>query len=77
MRHFVFLQGMPCSFYRSVGEALERQGQRVSRINLSFGDWLYWHGKNAVNYRGRRKSWPDFLKSYIVDCGGCYAATFT
>ena len=69
MRHFVFLQGMPCSFYRSVGEALERQGQRVSRINLSFGDWLYWHGKNAVNYRGRRKSWPDFLKSYIVDCG--------
>lgn len=60
---------MPCNFYRSVGEALERQGQRVSRINLSFGDWLYWHGKNAVNYRGCRKDWPDFFKNYIVNYG--------
>lgn len=60
---------MPCSFFRSVGEVLERKGQRVSRINLSFGDWLYWHGENAVNFRGRRKEWPDFLNNYIVNYG--------
>ena len=60
---------MPCDFFRSVGEVLERHGQRVSRINLSFGDWLYWHGKNAMNFRGCRKDWPDFFKNYIVNYG--------
>lgn len=66
-RHFLFLQGMPCDFFRVVGDALEQQGHRVSRINLSFYDWLFWHDRRARSFRGRRQDWPDFLQRFLRD----------
>lgn len=64
-RHFLFLQGMPCDFFRLVGNALETQGHRISRINLCFADWLFWHDVRAINYRGRLENWETFLRRFI------------
>lgn len=64
-RHFLFLQGMPCDFMRRVGDALQARGHRVSRINLCFADWLFWHDRRAFSYRGRLAQWPAFLREFM------------
>ena len=64
-RHFLFLQGMPCDFMRRVGDALQMRGHRVSRINLCFADWLFWHDRRALSYRGRLAQWPAFLREFL------------
>lgn len=63
--HFVFLQGMPCSFFYRIGQKLAGLGHRVSRINLCFGDWLFWHGPDAISYRGRYADWPAFITAFF------------
>lgn len=65
-RHFVFLQGMPCAFFRRLGASLREQGCRVTRINLSFGDWLFWRGADSIAYRGRYRDWPAFLAAFMA-----------
>lgn len=65
VRHFLFLQGMPCDFFKCVGNELEERGHKVSRINLSFADWLFWHDGRAINFRGKRSDWPEFLKKFL------------
>lgn len=66
MRHFLFLQGMPCDFFRVVADELQRQGHRASRINLCFADWLFWHDDRATSFRGRLADWEGFLRDFIV-----------
>lgn len=66
-KHFVFLQGMPCSFFARLGEKLSASGHRVSRINLCFGDWWFWHGPQTLNYRGSLAAWPEFIRFYLVE----------
>ncbi len=65
--HFVFLQGMPCEFFRRVGDVLEQDGHRVSRINLCAGDWLFWHDQRALNYHGGLSDWPAFFGQWLHD----------
>lgn len=36
VRHFLFLKVMPCDFFRTVADELQRQG--TSRIKLCFAD---------------------------------------
>ena len=64
-RHFVFLQGMPSPFFRRLGDALEKTGSRVTRINLCVGDWIFWHGRNALSYRGRATDWGQFIADFF------------
>lgn len=64
-RHALFLQGMPSPFFKRIGEALVGQGWRVTRINLSPGDWLFWHGEHALSYRGSQVRWPRFIEAYM------------
>lgn len=64
-RHFVFLQGMPSSFFRKLGVALEKQGCRVTRINFCIGDWLYWHGGNTRSYYGKYADWGRFIADFF------------
>lgn len=64
-RHFLFLQGMPCSFFSELALSLKSEGAKVSRINLCFADWLYWHHPGATNYRGTLKQWPQFIDQFI------------
>ncbi len=60
--HIVFLQGMPSPFFRRVGHCLAKHGWRVTRINLSPGDWLFWHDTYSRNYRGRYADWPWYIR---------------
>ena len=64
-RHFVFLQGMPSPFFRRIGEALEKCGCRVTRINFCVGDWFFWHGRNTLGYRGRAADWGRFVADFF------------
>lgn len=64
-RHFVFLQGMPSSFFRRVGEALSKRGCRVTRINFCVGDWLFWSGHQTLSYRANSVDWPAFIDDFF------------
>lgn len=63
--HFLFLQGEPTSFYKRVGDGLIALGCKVTRINFCAGDQLFWHGPNALNYRGTVSDWPDFFAGFV------------
>jgi capsular polysaccharide export protein len=64
-KRFLILQGPPSPFAKQLGEELSKRGNGVVRINFCFGDWLYWHGKNTLNFRGQADEWPKFLKEII------------
>jgi capsular polysaccharide export protein len=59
-RSFLFLQGPLCDFFEQLGRALIARGHHVHRINLNFGDQLFWH-LPAVNFRGRFDEWRAFV----------------
>jgi capsular polysaccharide export protein len=65
-RHFVFLQGMPSPFFSQIAEKLRVAGCRTTRINLCFGDFLFWRGPDAVNYRGRHPAWRDYIDRFFI-----------
>lgn len=58
--HVLFLQG-PSSFYmEQVGRLLIARGHRASRVNLHFGDRLFWR-LPAKNYRGGIDDWRSYV----------------
>lgn len=65
MRHFVFLQGMPSPYFSRIARGLTNLGCRTTRINLCVGDWLFWRGTSAVNYRGHYADWPEFISGFF------------
>ncbi|WP_208995052.1 capsule biosynthesis protein [Roseibium hamelinense] len=66
---FLFLQGPPSIFARTVADELERLGAKTLRVNLCAGDWLSWHDKRATSYRGRLSDWKDWLRAYCKSNG--------
>ena len=68
-RSFVFLQGPISPFFREVGAGLRALGHAVVRVNLNLGDWLIWHGADAVNYRGRFADWADWITRLFEERG--------
>ncbi|HEB97137.1 MAG TPA: capsular biosynthesis protein [Sedimenticola thiotaurini] len=64
-RTFLFLQGPITPFFRLVGDGLEARGHRVRRIDLCFGDQLFWRRPGATHYRGRLAGWPAFIDGYL------------
>ena len=59
-RSFLFLQGPISNFFDQLGRALIARGHRVNRINLHFGDQLFWR-LPAMHYRGRLENWRPFI----------------
>ena len=59
-RSFLFLQGPISDFFDRLGRTLVARGHRVHRINLHFGDRLFWH-LPATNFRGRFDDWRAFI----------------
>ncbi|HVC56548.1 MAG TPA: hypothetical protein VND95_11365 [Stellaceae bacterium] len=59
-RSFLFLQGPISSFFDRLGRALIGRGHRVHRINLHFGDQLFWR-LPASHFRGRFGDWRGFV----------------
>jgi capsular polysaccharide export protein len=62
---FLFLQGPITPYFAQTADALEARGHRCLRVNLCFGDTLFWRRPGAVNYRGRRENWPAFIADLI------------
>src|SRR5438094_8474896 len=59
-RSFLFLQGPISDFFDRLGRTLIARGHRVHRVNLHFGDRLFWH-LPATNFRGRFDDWRAFI----------------
>lgn len=69
MRSFLFLQGVCSPFFVRLAAALEADGHRVFKINFNAGDWLYWGGRKACNYRGAVDDLPEFLDQKYREFG--------
>ena len=63
-KHVLLLQGPVGSFFWRLAKDLESIGAIVSKINFNAGDWFFFP-KNAVNYRGSLKDWPDFFQNFV------------
>lgn len=61
----LFLQGPVSPFYTQLADFLETRGHRALRINLCFGDWLFWRRGGATDYRGTRLDWASFVAEFI------------
>jgi capsular polysaccharide export protein len=48
-----------------MADLLEARGHRALRINLCFGDWLFWRRGGATNFRRRRQHWPAFIAEFL------------
>lgn len=59
----MFLQGHPSAFARELGQALAARGHDVWRVNLCFGDWLFWHGTESESYRGQSADWEGWIEA--------------
>ncbi|NBN62710.1 capsule biosynthesis protein [Pannonibacter tanglangensis] len=68
-RTFVFLQGPPSVFCRRVADELDLLGHRTHRVNLCPGDWLAWHDRRAVNYRGSLAEFKDWFRAFVRRVG--------
>jgi capsular polysaccharide export protein len=62
---FLFLQGPISPFFADIASALEARGHRCLRVNLCFGDWLFWRRPGGINFRGSREKWPAFVADLI------------
>lgn len=62
---FLFLQGPISPFFAEMADLLEARGHRALRINLCFGDWLFWRRRGGTEFRGRREDWPSFVAEFL------------
>lgn len=63
-RSFLFLQGPISTFFDRLGRALIARGHSVHRINLHFGDQLFWR-LPATHFRGRFEDWRAFVAAQL------------
>src|SRR5438094_8654179 len=63
-RSFLFLQGPISSVFDRLGRALIVRGHRVHRINLHFGDQLFWR-LPATHFRGHFDGWRTFIADML------------
>lgn len=63
-RVFLFLQGPASPFLDRVARELIVRGHEALRINISFGDQIFWKLPGAVAYRGRLENWRAFVSDF-------------
>ena len=61
-RSFLFLQGVCSPFFVRLANRLKADGHRVFKVNFNTGDWVYWGGRSAWNYRGPISGLGYFLE---------------
>src|SRR5205807_4527216 len=64
-KRVLLLQGPVGPFFRRLAARLRAAGAEVHKVNFNGGDWLF-YPRGALNWRGRRRDWADFLQSLIV-----------
>lgn len=60
-KSYLFLQGPHGPFFKELGRSLKATGAKVQRINLNGGDWIDWHGSEAISFTGRHEEWSDYV----------------
>lgn len=65
-RVFLFLQGPSSPLFTKIAAKLGAEGHVCLRINLNMGDWVFWRRRSAINYRGRKDKWPDYIHSFLL-----------
>ncbi|WP_110687762.1 capsule biosynthesis protein [Salinicola aestuarinus] len=60
-KHFLLLQGVCSPFFNRLGERLIAAGHRVTKVNFTAGDSLYWHLGGTRTYRGHIEDIPGYL----------------
>lgn len=68
-RHYLFLQGVCSPFFSKLGLALRAIGHRVSKVNYTVGDRVYWRLGQAINYRGPMGALPSFYADQFERLG--------
>lgn len=68
-RSFLFLQGNSSHFFLALAKALNEKGYGVSRINMSGGDWYFWGGWKAMDYRGAPEGFGNFVREHVIRSG--------
>lgn len=64
---FLFLQGPISPFFTEISTELKKLGHIALKINLNFGDTLFWDHPGAVNYKQSQAEWPEFIQSFLED----------
>ncbi|GAA0585340.1 capsule biosynthesis protein [Craurococcus roseus] len=64
-RRFLFLQGPTTPFFAEVAAGLRALGHEAHRINVCWGDRLFWRGPGAVDFRGGLAEWPGFVARFL------------
>jgi len=68
-RTFLFLQGVCSPFFIRLANRLKADGHRIFKVNFNAGDWAYWGGNSAWNYRGPISDLGSFLKDRYLRFG--------
>src|SRR5687768_11932844 len=54
---------------RRFADELGDAGIRVTKVNFHAGDVLFFHGPDAIAFRGRAEEWPEFARKLMTDHG--------
>ena len=68
-RVFLLLQGPQSPFFRRLGDALQRAGAQVIKVNFCGGDALLWARRDALSYRGSESGWPLWVARLMREKG--------
>ena len=61
----LLLQGPVGPFFSTLAKALTTAGYDTLKVNFNGGDWLFSHGRGALNFCGTTDAWADWLKAFI------------
>ncbi|MCL5777703.1 capsular biosynthesis protein [Limibaculum sp. FT325] len=63
----LMLQGPASGFWSVLGQGFTAAGVRLLHVNVSLGDWLFWHGGGTtLNYRGSLARWEGWLDELVT-----------
>lgn len=65
----MLLQGPMGSFFKNLAVWLKSQSIECYKVNFSAGDWLFYHGENTYNYRGKLSTFGDWLAHKCQELG--------
>ncbi len=58
----LFLQGPNSFFFKKLADKLEKDGGKVTKINLCGGDKFFWNDDRCIDYSDKFENWRPFLK---------------
>ena len=66
-RRFLFLQGPASPFFSEVAEGLRHLGHQIYRVNLNYGDRLFWRGPFSCDFTGRQEDWAAWIDAFMAE----------